>query len=60
MHKAGVPVLLSKDDTATSAFSVRGLVAKIRESDTEKIRLTEELVREWVDVDRIFESIADN
>jgi len=53
-----VPVLLSEADTATSAFNVRGLVAKITERDEAKIRLAQELVKQWVDVDRVFADIG--
>ena len=49
-----VPVLLSQHDTATAAFEARGLVAKITEHDPDKIKLAQELVSEWVDLDKIF------
>jgi len=53
-----VPVLLSEADTASSAFQVESLVAKLTERDADKIELAAELVRKWVDVDRLFASIG--
>ena len=62
MREAGVPVLLTDDDTATAAFEARSMVAKIREQDKDKIQMAEELVggwSGWVDVERIFENAPD-
>ena len=50
-----VPVLLSEEDTATAAFRTRSLVAKISHHDKDKIQVAEKLVRNWVDMDRIFD-----
>ena len=57
LYQVGVPVLLSEADTATSAFQVKSLVAKLTEKDADKIELATDLVRKWVDVDRVFGSI---
>jgi len=51
--QADVPVLLTDDDTATAAYRVRQLVAKITPRDRDKLALASELVREYVDVERI-------
>lgn len=53
-----VPVLLAECDTATASFDVRGLVPKITERDADKIALAEQIVREHVDVDRIFAAVG--
>lgn len=52
--EVNVPVLLCKEDTATAAYNARRFVAKIMPSDTGKIALAERLIREHVDVDRVF------
>ncbi len=49
-----VPVLLTDDDTATATYNVRSLVPKITVHDTDKIRLAEEIIAQYVDVDAIF------
>ncbi len=48
-----VPVLLSKEDTATAAYAVKELVAKIAPEDSEKLETTRQLVEKYVDLDRI-------
>ena len=53
-----VPVLLADCDTATAAFDVRSLVPKITERDPEKIALAEQMVRQYVDLDRIFAAVG--
>jgi len=56
LWRVDVPVLLTAGDTASSAFKVRGLVAKILETDYDKIALSQELVMRWVDVDKVFDA----
>jgi BioD-like phosphotransacetylase family protein len=51
-----VPVLLSKEDTATTAYRVRELVAKITPRDHDKLQMAGDLIRQNIDIDRIFES----
>jgi len=53
-----LPVLLSEADTASTAFKVQGLVAKLTEKDSDKIQLAQELVEKWVDTDKIFSSLG--
>lgn len=52
--KVGVPVVLSKEDTATAAYRARRLVAKITPKDAAKIDLATELTKQHVDLERIF------
>jgi len=51
-----VPVLLTEDDTATAAFKVRNLVAKITPQDVDKLSLAESMIQQYVDIDFILES----
>jgi BioD-like phosphotransacetylase family protein len=53
-----VPVLLTDDDTATATFKVRSLVPKITARDKGKIALAEQIIAEYVDVDRVFSSVG--
>jgi phosphate acetyltransferase len=52
-----VPVLLCDDDTATAAYKVRELVAKITPEDTDKVTLASKLIQEYVDVDAVLERV---
>jgi len=58
MCKVDVPVLICEDDTATAAFKVRNLVPKITPRDVDKIALAERVVREYVDIDRVFRAVG--
>ena len=53
-----VPVLLTEDDTAAAAFKVRSLVPKLTVRDTDKIALAERIIKEHVDIDRIFDAVG--
>ena len=59
VEKTGVPALLVKEDTYTVASKIANLIVKIRPNDFEKIRAAEELVDEYVNLDRILEKLAD-
>ncbi len=50
-----VPVLLSRDDTATAAYRVKALVAKLRPEDHEKLETTGRLVEQYVDIEKILQ-----
>lgn len=51
-----VPVLLSEQDTATAAYRVRELVAKIGPADRDKVDLAGKLIQQHVDLDAIFDA----
>lgn len=51
--KADIPAILVKDDTYTVASRISKLIIKIRPEDTEKILAAEEMVEQYVDIDRI-------
>lgn len=50
-----LPVLLVEDDTYSVASKIAKLTVKIRPTDVAKIRAAEEMVEEFVDIDRILE-----
>ncbi len=53
-----VPVLLTDDDTATAAFEVRGLVAKMTPRDVDKMALAASIIEQHVDVDSMFRAVG--
>lgn len=57
MKKTSIPVLQVPEDTYTVASKIAKLIVKIRPTDEEKIRVAEELVDEYIDVDKIIETI---
>ena len=57
VRKTGLPAILVKEDTYVVATKIAKLTVKIRPGDTDKIRATEEMVSEYVDVDRILQSL---
>ena len=57
IENASVPVLLSKDHTYKAASLIYDLAIKIRPQDKEKTLLAENLVREYVDIDKILEKL---
>ena len=48
-----IPVILVEEDTYTVASKIAKLIVKIRPNDFDKIRAAEEMVDQYVDVDRI-------
>jgi len=57
IRRTYIPVILVKDDTFTIAAKVDHLIVKIRPTDLDKIRATEEMVDQYVDVERILNLI---
>jgi hypothetical protein len=57
VRKTCMPVILVEEDTYTVATKISKLIIKIRPGDTEKIRAAEDLVSEFVDVDRMLEAL---
>ncbi len=53
-----VPVLLSDDDTATAAFEVRSLVAKMTPRDLDKIALAASTIEQHVDLGSMFRAVG--
>ncbi len=51
-----VPVLLVEDDTARAAFKVRSLVPKITPRDVDKIEMAEQMIEEYVNLEKVFEA----
>ena len=53
LERTSLPIVLVKEDTYTVASKIAKLIIKIRPSDTAKIRAAEEMVDQYVDVDRV-------
>ncbi len=53
-----VPVLLTDLDTATAAFRVRSLVPKLTARERDKVALAEQVVRQYVDTEFIFDALG--
>ena len=58
IQRTFIPVISVPDDTFAVASKVDKLIVKIRPGDYEKIRETQEMFTEFVDVDRILEKIS--
>lgn len=52
-----IPVVMVDDDTFSIASKLDKLIVKIRPGDYDKIRATEDMVEEYVDIDRIMEKM---
>ena len=57
MKESGIPMLLAKSDTYTVASQIHDLTVKIRPTDKEKIDTVIKMVKEYVDVDKIYQKI---
>lgn len=55
LRQVDVPVLLTGQDTATAAYRVRKLVAKITPADDQKLALAGHLIQNHVDLDAVLE-----
>ena len=60
MKKTSIPVLQVQEDTYTVASRIAKLIVKIRPTDEDKIRVAEEMVDRYVNVDRIIEKIKED
>ncbi|MCX6346231.1 MAG: AAA family ATPase [Armatimonadetes bacterium] len=58
--KTPIPVMMFKEDTYTVASKIAKIIVKIRPGDSEKIRVAETLVSEFVDVDRLLNKLTDS
>jgi BioD-like phosphotransacetylase family protein len=60
LKKTDIPVILVDQDTFTVASRIAKLIVKIRPGDFDKITAAEEMVEEYVDVDRLIELLKDD
>lgn len=58
VEKTHIPVMLVQEDTFMVASKIAKLIVKIRPGDVDKIRAVEELVNDYVDVDRILQGLG--
>lgn len=59
VEKTAIPIILVDDDTYSVASKIAKLIVKIRPGDFEKIRAAEQMVDEFVNVDRIAEKLRE-
>jgi hypothetical protein len=57
IKRSGIPVMLVQEDSFTVATKINNSIFKLRAEETEKIKISQELVAEHVDIDRICELI---
>lgn len=55
IRRTFIPVIMVNEDTFTVATKIDRLIVKIRSGDRDKIEATEQLVEEFVDINKIFE-----
>lgn len=53
LKEVPVPVILVKEDTFAAASKIKDLIVKIRSSELDKIKATQELIDNYVDIDKI-------
>ncbi len=58
LESVPIPAISVKEDTYATACRINYLIAKIRPNDANKISAAEELIEEYVDVDRILSLIG--
>lgn len=57
LRQARLPVLLSREDTATASRRINEIVFKIEPTDTDKIDAAQKMVRRYVDVNLILSNL---
>jgi hypothetical protein len=57
IKRSGIPLLLSKIDTYHTASKVHDLIIKIRPQDTKKIQKIKEIVKSFLEIDKILEEV---
>lgn len=60
IENAKIPVLLSREHTYITASRIHNLAIKIRPEDKEKTEIASMLVRQYVDIDKILTSLAED
>lgn len=57
IKRARIPLLIVRNDSFSTAREIARMIFKIRAEDKEKITKTEELIKQYVDVERIIKKI---
>lgn len=57
IRRSGIPLLLSKDDTYQTASRIHDLTIKVRPQDKQKIEKIKEVVKSFVEIEKIIENI---
>ena len=59
LKTSNIPVLISEDDTYTVTSRMKGLGFKIRSYDVDKIAMLHQLIKEYVDTEKILDALKD-
>ena len=59
VEKTAIPVVLVEEDTYTVASRIATLTTKVNAGDLDKIRAAEQMVDEFVDVERIIQKLRE-
>lgn len=57
---SGIPLLLSREDTYTTASKIHDLIVKIEPQDKEKIKIVKALVEKYIDIDKFIKKVKAN
>lgn len=57
IEQTGIPIIRVKEDTFTTAKRITNLIVKIKPEETDKILKIKQMVKEYVDLDKIIERI---
>ncbi len=57
MDESGIPVILSEKDTFTTAKKINNMIIKIKVADKDKIAVTFDLFKKYVDIDMLLEKL---
>jgi len=60
VKNSGIPLLLSQEDTYTTASKIHDLIVKIEPQDKEKIKIVKALVEKYIDIDRLIKKVKAN
>ncbi|MBP7056524.1 MAG: AAA family ATPase [Candidatus Omnitrophica bacterium] len=57
IEKAGIPALITKEDTYSVAARIHSMVVKLKPQDTEKIKIIVDMVEKYLNIDDVIASL---
>jgi len=57
LEKAGIPTLITKEDTYSIASRVHSMVVKLKPQDAQKIKIIVDMVEKYVDIDKVLANL---
>ena len=57
IEAAGIPTLITKEDTYSVASRIHSMVVKLKPQDTEKIKIIVDMVEKYVNIDDVISSL---